>query len=145
MDTIAISRGEIEIDRKRKPFVTKETLPGFFEDLHNLLWNKAGLSPERALEHMIFFFAYRLIEPQANTLQLPKECRWSYIAELRNENDLFETIKQGVKEFRKNSMTKPFFRPHEIQKADIVREIVQHIHRISFDILQETDTLGDIY
>jgi len=128
-----------------KPEITKETLPAFFEDLHNLLWNKAGLSPERALEHMTFFFAYRLIEQQADTLSLPQECRWTYIASLKNENDLFESIKKGVAEFRKKRETKAFFKPHEIQKADIVFEIVQQINRISLTILQETDTLGDIF
>jgi len=125
--------------------ITKETLPSFFEDLHNLLWNKAGLNPERALEHMTFFFAYRLIEQQADVLNLPQECRWSFIASLKNENDLFETIKKGVSSFRSNPKTKPFFKPHEIQKADIVYEIVQQINRISLTILQETDTLGDIF
>ena len=125
--------------------VTKETLPAFFEDLHNLLWNKAGLNPERALEHMTFFFAYRLIEQQADTLNLPQECRWSYIASLRSENDLFETIKKGVSSFRAKPKTKPFFKPHEIQKADIVYDIVHHINRIPLATLQETDTLGDIF
>jgi len=125
--------------------ITKETLPSFFEDLHNLLWNKAGLSPERALEHMTFFFAYRLIEQQADTLNLPQECRWSFIASFKNENDLFETIKKGVSEFRKRPKTKAFFKPHEIQKADIVFEIVKQISRISIAVLQETDTLGDIF
>ena len=130
---------------QQKPEITKETLPAFFEDLHNLLWNKAGLNPERALEHMTFFFAYRLIEQQADTLSLPQECRWSYIASLKNEQDLFDTIKKGVSEFRKRPKTKAFFKPHEIQKADIVFEIVQQINRISLTILQETDTLGDIF
>jgi type I restriction enzyme S subunit len=130
---------------QQKPEITKETLPAFFEDLHNLLWNKAGLNPERALEHMTFFFAYRLIEQQADMLGLPQECRWSFIASLKNENDLFETIKKGVSEFRKRPKTKAFFKPHEIQKADIVYEIVQQINRISWKILQETDTLGDIF
>ena len=130
---------------QQKPEITKETLPAFFEDLHNLLWNKAGLNPERALEHMTFFFAYRLIEQQADTLGLPQECRWTFIASLKNENDLFETIKKGVSEFRKRPKTKAFFKPHEIQKADIVYEIVQQINRISWKILQETDTLGDIF
>ena len=131
---------------QQKPEITKETLPGFFEDLHNLLWNKAGLNPERALEHMTFFFAYRLIEQQADALNLPQECRWSYIASLKNENDLFETIKKGVTWFRQSGRkTKPFFKPHDIQKADIVFEIVQQINRISLTILQETDTLGDIF
>ena len=130
---------------QQKPEITKETLPAFFEDLHNLLWNKAGLNPERALEHMTFFFAYRLIEQQADTLNLPQECRWSFIASLKSDNDLFETIKKGVSEFRKRPKTKAFFKPHEIQKADIVYEIVQQINRISLKILQETDTLGDIF
>jgi len=129
----------------QKPDITQENLSAFFEDLHNLLWNKAGLNPERALEHMTFFFAYRLIEQQADSLILPQECRWSYIASLKNENDLFEAIKKGVAEFRKRPKTKAFFKPHEIQKADIVHEIVQQINRISLTILQETDTLGDIF
>lgn len=130
---------------QQKPEITQANLPAFFEDLHNLLWNKAGLNPERALEHMTFFFAYRLIEQQADSLNLPQECRWSYIASLKNENDLFETIKKGVASFRSKPKTKPFFKPHEIQKADIVYDIVQQINRISLTILQETDTLGDIF
>lgn len=128
-----------------KAEITKETMSSFFEDLHNLLWNKAGLSPEAALSHMTFFFAYRLIEQQADALNLPQECRWSYIASLKDENTLFETIKKGVSSFRSRPKTKPFFKPHEIQKADIVYEIIQQINRISLTILQETDTLGDIF
>ncbi len=125
--------------------ITKETLPSFFEDLHNLLWNRAGLNPERALEHLTFFFAYRMIEQQADALNLPQECRWSYIASIKNENDLFETIKKGVSAFWKRRETKPFFKPHEIKKVDIVYDIVQQINRISLATLQETDTLGDIF
>ena len=123
----------------------KTLLPSFFEDLHNLLWNKAGLNPESALAHMTFFFAYRLIEQQADTLGLPQDCRWSYVANIRNEQDLFDTVKRGVTSFRLNPKTKPFFKPHEIQKCDIVAEIVKQINRISLTTLQETDTLGDVF
>jgi type I restriction enzyme S subunit len=130
---------------QHKPEITKETLPAFFEDLHNLLWNKAGLSPERALEHMTFFFAYRLIEQQADTLGLPQECRWTFLASHKNDNDTYETMKKGCVSFQKNKITKPFFKKPEIDKADIVYEIVQQINRISLTILQETDTLGDIF
>ena len=122
-----------------------KTLQRFFEDLHNLLWSCAGLSPEKALEHMTFFFAYRLIENQADVLALPQECRWSYIASLNNENDLFETIKKGVSEFRKKPKTKMFFKPHEIQKASIVFDIVRLINTIPLKALQERDTLGEIF
>jgi type I restriction enzyme S subunit len=125
--------------------ITKETLPSFFEDLHNLLWNKAGLSPERALEHMTFFFAYRLIEPQADVLNLPQECRWSYLASHKNESDTYKTMKKGCEAFQKNKITKPFFKKPEIDKATIIYEIVEQISRISLTILQETDTLGDIF
>jgi len=129
-----------------KPQITDKTLlPSFFEDLHNLLWNKAGLNPESALAHMTFFFAYRLIEQQADALSLPQECRWSYVANIRNEQDLFDTVKRGVSSFRLNPKTKPFFKPHEIQKCDIVAEIVKQINRISLTTLQETDTLGDVF
>lgn len=123
----------------------KTLLPSFFEDLHNLLWNKAGLNPESALAHMTFFFAYRLIEQQADALRLPQECRWSYVANIRNEQDLFDTVKRGVSSFRINPKTKPFFKYHEIQKCDIVAEIVKQINRISLTTLQETDTLGDVF
>jgi type I restriction-modification system DNA methylase subunit/restriction endonuclease S subunit len=125
--------------------ITKETLPSFFEALHNLLWNKAGLSPERALEHMTFFFAYRLIEPQADVLNLPQECRWSYLASHKDENDTYKTMKKGCEAFQKNKITKPFFKKPEIDKATIIYEIVEQISRISLTILQETDTLGDIF
>jgi type I restriction-modification system DNA methylase subunit len=129
-----------------KPQITDKTLlPSFFEDLHNLLWNKAGLNPESALAHMTFFFAYRLIEQQADALSLPQECRWSYVANIRNEQDLFNTVKKGVNWFRLNPKTKSFFKPHEIQKCEIVAEIVQQINRISLTTLQETDTLGDVF
>jgi type I restriction-modification system DNA methylase subunit len=125
--------------------VTDDTMKAFFEDLHNLLWNKAGLSPERALEHMTFFFAYRLIETQADALQLPQECRWSYLASHKNENDTYETMKKGCVAFQKNKVTKPFFKKPEIDKATIVYDIVQQISRISLTTMQETDTLGDIF
>jgi type I restriction enzyme S subunit len=74
-----------------------------------------------------------------------RECRWSFIASIKSANELFETIKTGVTSFRQNAKTKPFFRPHEIQKCDIVHEIVQQINRISYKTLQETDALGDIF
>ena len=120
-------------------------LQKFFEDLHNLLWNRAGLNPERALEHMTFFFAYRLIEAQADTLTLLQECRWSYLTSHKNENDTYETMKKGCIAFQKNKVTKPFFKKPEIDKADIIFEIVRQINRIPLKALQESDTLGNIF
>ena len=120
-------------------------MQSFFGDLHNLLWTRAGLNPEKALDHLTFFFAYRLIELQADVLSLPQECRWSAIASIPNENDLFEAIKKGVTSFRSNPKTKPFFKPHEIQKVDIVYQIVNLLNRIPLKTLQETDTLGNIF
>ncbi len=125
--------------------VTKENLQSFFEDLHNLLWNRAGLNPEKALEHMIFFFAYRMIELQADALNLPQECRWSFIASLKDENELFSTIRAGVASFRSKPKTKPFFKMHELQKAELVYDIVEQINRVTLETLQETDVLGDIF
>jgi type I restriction enzyme S subunit len=125
--------------------ITKENLSGFFESLHNLLWNRAGLNPDRALEHLTFFFAYRMIEPQIDSLGLPKECKWSYLAGIKQGVELSEEIKRGVVAFRQNPSTKPFFKPHEIQKTELIYDIVQQINRISPELLNETDTLGDIF
>lgn len=134
-----------ELSFPESPEEKRVVLQSFFEDLHNLLWSRAGLSPEKAMEHLIFFFAYRLIELQADSLSLPQECRWSYISSIKDENDLFEIIKKGVLSFRKNEMTKHFFKPHEIQKAEIVYDIIHQINRIPLKVIQETDTLGDIF
>ena len=132
-------------EMKHQTEITKETLPQFFEDLHNLLWNRAGLSPERALEHMTFFFAYRLIELQTEHLELPKECHWGYIASLKKEDDLYDAIMQGTESFWMCPITQPFFKPHEIKKASLVYEIVQQINRIPLSILQQTDAIGDVF
>lgn len=122
-----------------------KALNSFFEDLHNLLWNRAGLNPERALDHLTFFFAYRLIEAQADILGLPQECRWSFLASHKNENDTFDTMKKGCVSFQKNKITKPLFNKPAIDKSDIIYEIVQQINRIPIAALQETDTLGNIF
>lgn len=131
----------LPVDKKHQ----EDILQKFFEDLHNLLWNKAGLNPERALEHMTFFFAYRLIEIQADNLSLPKECRWSFLANHSNENDAYDTLKKGCQAFQKNTITKPFFKKPEIERADIIFEIIRQINRIPIKALQETDTLGNIF
>lgn len=125
--------------------VTKETLPTFFENLHNLLWNRAGLSPERALEHMTFFFAYRMMELQADALHLPDICRWSYVAGLTSADDLYATLDQGTAHFMEHAVTNPFFRQHEIKSAEVVWDIFRAINGIPLTVLQETDTLGDIF
>jgi len=128
-----------------KPEITKETLPKFFEDLHNLLRSAGGSDTMRSLENMTFFFAYRLIEAQADALSLPQECRWSYLASHTDEHMTFETMKKGCTSFMKNKITKPFFKKPEIDKTEMVHRIVQQINQISPSILQDTDTLGDIF
>jgi type I restriction enzyme, S subunit len=120
-------------------------LQAYFEQIHNLLWNRAGLNPEKALEHLTFFFAYRLIEAQADTLSLPQDCRWSFLASHKNENDSYETMKKGCTAFQKNKVTKLFFKKPEIEKADVIYEVIQQINRIPLKALQESDTLGDIF
>jgi restriction endonuclease S subunit len=124
--------------------LTTEQRDEFFGNLHNLLWNRAGLNPEKALEHLTFFFAYRLIERQVDTLGLPAECRWSTLTGLA-ASPLFETIKIGVAAFRKDARTKPFFKMHELTEASLVHQIVAEIARIRDSDIDRTDIIGDIY
>jgi len=124
----------------------KAELQKFFEDIHHILWTSASLSPEKALDHMTFFFAYRLIENQADELNLPSECRWSHVMNFKkNANELDIIVKKGTSSFLKNVRTKPFFKQHEIKRAEIVQQIMCLINRIPMRILSEGDTLGDIF
>jgi len=120
-------------------------LQKFFDDLHNLLWSRAGLSPEKALEHMTFFFAYRLIETQADGLDLPQPCRWSYLAIQKDEDAAYEIMKEGCRGFQLNMTTKPFFKKPEIDKVDVIFELIRQINRIPLRALCDTDTLGSIF
>jgi type I restriction-modification system DNA methylase subunit len=140
-ETTGTTTSSIPIDGE----LTKESLPAFYECLHNLLWNQAGLNPEKAVDHMMFFFAYRLIEPQTVVIKLPEVCQWTYIASLTNENDLFEAIKEGTKSFRGRVRTKDFFKPLEIKKSTVIFDIVRLINRIPLATLQDTDVFGDIF
>jgi hypothetical protein len=58
------------------------------------------------------------------------ECRWSFLASHKNENDTYETMKKGCVAFNKNKVTKPFFKKPEIEKADVIFEVIQQINRI---------------
>ena len=134
------------VQPKPAKLTTESTnLQSFFEDLHNLLWNKVGLSPENALKHMTLFFAYRMMDIQADSLQLPQECRWTYIASLSSSQIKFDAIKKGITAFYKNQVTKPFFFMHDVKKVDVMDDIIKLISRISTEDLQKSDTLGEIF
>lgn len=128
-----------------RDFSNVQTQSAFFEALHNLLWNDAGLDPQKALEHMTFFFAYRLIEPQVESLGLPKCCKWSYMASQAGTQELFDVMKKAVNEFRRNPQTKPYFNPPSIAKATLIQRIVEKINELEVESLRETDTLGNIF
>lgn len=117
----------------------------FFEALHNLLWNDAGLDPQKALEHMTFFFAYRLIEPQVEALGLPECCKWSFMASQESTQEIFDVMKQAINKFRTNPQTKPYFNPPSINKAALIQRIVEKIDELDIEALRQTDTLGSIF
>ena len=127
------------------PIKRDAVLQDYFKKLHDILWDRAGFNPEKAMEHLIFFFAYRLIEKQADSLSLPQECRWSFLSSKKNENDRFELMKKGCISFQKNLITKPFFKKPEIDKVDIVFDIIEHINMIPDEAIDDTDTLGNIF
>jgi type I restriction-modification system DNA methylase subunit len=127
------------------PIKRDAVLQDYFKKLHDILWDRAGFNPEKAMEHLIFFFAYRLIEKQADSLSLPQECRWSFLSSKKNENDRFEVMKKGCISFQKNVITKPFFKKPEIDKVDIVFDIIEHINMIPDEAIDDTDTLGNIF
>jgi hypothetical protein len=141
-----IVKEKIEKAIKEKIYVTKETLPAFFENLHNLLWYKAGLNSKEAVEHLTLFIAYRVIEIHADTLELFQDCRWTYMASLINQDDMLETFNNGLKHFSKKKDTRLLFKPHHnIQKPSVLYEIVQEIDRIPSSFLREPAILNDMF
>jgi hypothetical protein len=125
--------------------LTREQFDEFFGNVHNLLWSRAGLNPEKALEHLTFFFAYRLMERRVDALGLPAECRWSSLVGL-GASPLFDAIKKGGAAFHANAFTKSFFlKNHEIRDAKVLHDIVSEIARIRDSDIDGTDIIGDIY
>ena len=64
--TIKIDVSEHTVTNKPRSIMAdiihnKEQRSAFYEGLHNLLWNEAGFDPAKALEHLTFFFAFRMI------------------------------------------------------------------------------------
>jgi type I restriction-modification system DNA methylase subunit/restriction endonuclease S subunit len=148
--TIKIDVSEYTVTNKPRSIMAdiihnKEQRSAFYEGLHNLLWNEAGFDPAKALEHLTFFFAFRMIEDQVDTLELPQVCRWSYVVNLHDEHQIDAAVKKAILAFGQNEITKPFFKRHEIKKADLVQRIMNEINRLDFKSLQETDTLGDLF
>jgi type I restriction enzyme S subunit len=121
----------------------------FFEALHNLLWNDAGLDPAKALEAMTFFFALKMIEPQVDKLKLPEQSKWSYIVNLKDDELICSCIKnEAVAALRKHKDTSPYFRPPDIKKSEIFGRIVKLIDRFFSENALEivkTDTLGNLF
>jgi restriction endonuclease S subunit len=117
-----------------------------YENIHNLLWNESGFTPEKALAHMNLFIAYRIIEQHIDRYNLPQECKWSYIVGLQNdEHDLDEAIRIGINAFRRNDITKIFFKPHSIKSSGILRRLIQEIESLDVDYCRENDILGDVF
>ena len=143
--TIRNASGNEELILPKEQIERDRVLQKYFEEMHNILWSRAGFEPAKAMEHLTFFFAYRLIEIQADKLNLPAECRWSYLRAQKNDEDMMQTIRKGYASFAKNTITKPFFKQPEISKAEILYDIVKHINKIPDTALFDTDTLGNIF
>jgi len=134
--------------------VTKEQSVKLYENLHNLLWNDVGLSPAKSLEHMTFFFAFRMMELQIDKInaletnvskKLPDVCKWSNVLALTHDDSIFKAVQDATVGFRKNSITKQYFSMHEIKRAEDLSRIMKLIDRLDIKTMQETDTLGDIF
>lgn len=122
------------------------------EVIHNLLWNESGLNPQQSYEHLMFFFAYRLLEDQVDNLGLPKVCKWSYVTSLldaTNANSkVCDSLYDGGCEFQDNPKTRPFFPSvyliKERKNTDLILAIITNINKLPLKDI-EADTLGEIF
>lgn len=128
--------------------VRDKQLTAYFEKLHHLLWVRAGLSPEKAVDHMTFFIAFRLLEDQADTIGLPQECRWSYLIQClkSGETDGANVVRKACSSFRtKGGRFRDLFPVLEITKDDVICNIVRHIDTIERKQLTDKDVLGVLF
>ena len=128
--------------------VRDKQLTEYFEKLHHLLWGRAGLSPEKAVDHMTFFIAFRLLEDQADTIGLPQECRWSYLIQClkSGETDGANVVRKACNSFRtKGGRFRDLFPVLEITKDDVICNIVRHIDTIERKQLTDKDVLGVLF
>lgn len=143
---IVIPIVEDAVKRIMKVQEPENNMQKFFEDLHQLLWGRAGLSSEKAVDHMIFFFTFRLLEPHADDLAFQKECRWSHIVNLPTASETASEVKKACNSFRRNLKTKSFFNVLEIADEQVIYDVVHHINnRIQIHQLTDKDTLGSLF
>jgi len=116
-----------------------------FENLHNLLWNKEGFNPEKALEHLNFFLFLKAIEPHIESINLSDKCKFSYLVSLKDENILYETFNDiVVPEIYENDITRTYFKFIEIKGCKNLRTIINEIDKIDVEN-SDFDLLGTLY
>ncbi|MEM3857958.1 MAG: N-6 DNA methylase [Candidatus Micrarchaeaceae archaeon] len=116
-----------------------------FENLHNLLWNKEGFNPEKALEHLNFFLFLKAIEPHIKSINLSDKCKFSYLVSIKDENILYETFNDIiVPEIYENDITRTYFKFIEIKGCKNLRTIINEINKIDINN-SDFDLLGTLY
>ena len=129
-----------------RPVLTREELHTFFINIHVLLWNNSGLNPDKALEHMMFFVAFIIIEPHIDALRLPDVCRWSNTAALTGDPEgLYAAITEAIVAFNDHPTTASFF----MEKLEIIHsqrlvDIVRVMRKLTRESIPDTDVIGDM-
>ena len=122
-----------------------EEVKKLFENLHNLLWNKEGFNPEKALEHLNFFLFLKAIEPHIKDINLSDKCKFSYLVSIKDENILYETVNNIiVPEIYENNVTKTYFSNIKIKSCKNLRTIINEIDKIDVEN-SDFDLLGTLY
>jgi len=122
-----------------------EDVKKLFENLHNLLWNKEGFNPEKALEHLNFFLFLKAIEPYVNDINLSDKCKYSYLVSINDENILYETFNNIIiPEIYENNITKKYFNNIQIKSRRNLKTIIKEIDKIDIQN-SDFDLLGTLY
>ena len=129
-----------------RPVLTREELQSFFVNIHNLLWNNIGLNPDKALEHMMFFVAFIIIEPHVDALRLPPVCRWSATAALTGDPEgLYAAVMEAIQAFNEHPTTSSFFMEKlEIEHSHKLVDVVRVMRTLTRESIPDTDVIGDM-
>lgn len=120
-------------------------LTDLWENLHHLLWSSEGFTPEKAMDHLMFIFYIRLLEPRIKdgSIKLSDSCKFSALARITDPNMLWEKFtSQTLPELAEHS--REYFSQFGIRRAENLYKLIGHINRIDLEHT-DRDFLGHIF
>jgi restriction endonuclease S subunit len=116
-----------------------------FKVLNDILWNEEGFNPQECWTHFLMFFAFRLLEPHTESLEIPVEAQYSTLINALEQPNLNELFTVAVSKMRSNPKTRIFFQSSKINENSSLKRILEKINSLDEKLFEKNDILGELY